>query len=234
MRFTKKLTAFKLKSMAAIFVAFFTVIGVSANAGPADIKLMDLIQDTQKMEQTNESMVLVWWIPTEFFEANFAQDKSISDAEAQEFLKVIEPYTIVVVIDAKISKMGAVSYKSRDEIIENVVVTGMDGKAYKAIPKADMQPDAANFLDLMKPLMANMMGQMGNNMQFLAFSTAKKNGSAIANPKESGSFIVKVGSDDFKWNLPLGSVLTSKVCPEDGAEMSGAWTYCPFHGTKLK
>ena len=72
-------------------------------------------------------------------------------------------------------------------------------------------------------------------MQVLLFPAYGNDGIRIADAKEEGSFTVElIGGEAFTWRLPLGSVLPPKVCPVDGEQMSGVWTYCPRHGAELE
>jgi len=70
-------------------------------------------------------------------------------------------------------------------------------------------------------------------MALFYFPGTTDQGKRIASTTQEGTFSVEVGDQVFAWRTPLGSVLPKKVCPVDGEEMSGAWTYCPLHGEKL-
>lgn len=87
---------------------------------------------------------------------------------------------------------------------------------------------------MMGPVLVNMLGPMGQNMHFFLFSSKKKNGQEIAVAKREGAFSVKLDKREFKWRLPLGSLLPPKVCPIDGEKLNGAWKFCPWHGVALR
>lgn len=86
---------------------------------------------------------------------------------------------------------------------------------------------------MMKPLFANMLGPMGQNMVFFLFPSNNKEGQKIADSKKEGSFSVEMGEREFRWRLPLGSLLPPKICPTCGEKLSGAYKFCPWDGTKL-
>jgi len=87
---------------------------------------------------------------------------------------------------------------------------------------------------MIKPVIANTLGPLGQNMHFLLFPAKDKNGQNIAEAKKEGAFSVKLGEREFKWRLPLGSLLPPKICPKCGEKLSGAYNYCPYDGTPLK
>ena len=86
----------------------------------------------------------------------------------------------------------------------------------------------------MKPVLVNMLGPMGEHMEFFFFPRTSASGQPIADAKAEGSFRFGVGKDVYDWRLPLGSLLPQKTCPVDGERLSGAWEYCPWHGKKLR
>ena len=79
-----------------------------------------------------------------------------------------------------------------------------------------------------------MIGPMGQNMHVFLFPAKDKKGQDIAAAKREGFFSVKLDKREFKWRLPLGSLLRQKVCSVDGEKLNGAWKFCPWHGTELK
>ncbi|HEY9002625.1 MAG TPA: hypothetical protein VIM89_14805 [Mucilaginibacter sp.] len=85
----------------------------------------------------------------------------------------------------------------------------------------------------MKPMIANMMGKMGQNFRFFVFPAFDKNKVLIADPRKPGTLTIGLTNDAFKFKLPLESILKPKKCPIDGETMSGSWMYCPWHGVIL-
>ena len=51
--------------------------------------------------------------------------------------------------------------------------------------------------------------------------------------KKEGFFLVELGENEFRWRLPLSSLLPLTICPTCGEELSGAYKFCPWDGTKL-
>ncbi|MEY2530331.1 MAG: hypothetical protein QOI96_416, partial [Verrucomicrobiota bacterium] len=61
-----------------------------------------------------------------------------------------------------------------------------------------------------------------------------KNGSRLIDPMKPGSFTVKLNNEEFRWRLPLGSLLPAKLCPKCNDTFPGNYTFCPYDGTPLK
>ena len=84
-------------------------------------------------------------------------------------------------------------------------------------------------------MMVQMLGQFGQQMEFHVFPEKAQDGSLIAAPLSRGEFTVVFNeNEDFKFKLPLSSMVEKKACPEDGELLNGNWEYCPWHGKKLK
>jgi hypothetical protein len=193
-----------------------------------------LTSETQKMSQRTDEMTTVWWIPEEFWRASFAQAPMLAETQVEEFLKVLRPYTLIAVIDGKIGMFGGITFKSEAEIRAHISIKDNEGTFYEPLREDQIDADIKNFLSMMTPLFANMLGPMGQNMHFFLFPAAKANGQKIADAKKEGLFFVKLGEQLFSWRLPLGSLLPQKLCSVDGEKLNGAWKFCPWHGVELK
>ena len=103
---------------AGIIMAVLILIGNPASvlAGSHEIDINALTQETQKMSQDADDMTFVWWIPEEFWRVSFESEPTISQAETEEFLTTLRPYTIVVVVDGRMGTFGGVTYKPEQDI----------------------------------------------------------------------------------------------------------------------
>jgi hypothetical protein len=219
-------------------VVEFTVlaIGVLMATCPASAKNVDLqalTQETQRLSQKPDEMTMVWWIPEEFWSASLAQAPNMTSSQVEEFLKVIRPYTMVVVVDGTMGAFGGVTYKSEDSIRANTRLLDSQGKLYAPRTEDEVDADTKNMLQMMKPIFVNMLGPMGQNMHFLLFPGKTDSGIRIADAKGKGQFKVKLGEKEFEWRLPLDALLSTQVCGNCKQECKGSWFYCPWCGTKL-
>ena len=83
-------------------------------------------------------------------------------------------------------------------------------------------------------MFSQMLGKMGEGMHFYFFNIKDKDGKNIIDEYKKGKFSVLHSNKEFEYQLPLVTLLPSKKCPIDNAEMKGNWNYCPFHGVELK
>lgn len=217
----------------ALLLACLCAGTAAAQAQAHQVDLSALIDETQKSLPDADRMSIVWWIPEEFWQVNFAQDASIPKAQAEEFLRTVRPYVIIAVVDGKIGTFGGVTYKSEEAIRGMVQLVDTHGGIHRPLPGEKVDPDTKNLLAMMKPVFSNMIGKMGENVQFLVFPSKDSRGRKLADAVQEGSLTVKLGADVLKWRLPLGALLPAKSCPVDGERLNGAWKFCPWHGDKL-
>ena len=203
-------------------------------AQESKVDLNSLTQETQKISQKADEMTLIWWIPEEFWQVSFTQDPTATEAQSEEFIKILQPYTLIAVVDGKVGAFGGVTYISEADIRANIKIRDSQGAYYMPFNEDEVDADVKNLLSMIKPVIANMLGPLGQNMHFLLFPAKNKNGQNIAEAKKEGVFSVKVGERKFRWRLPLGSLLPPKICPKCGEKLSGAYKYCPYDGTPLK
>ena len=175
-------------------------------------------------------MKLVWWIPSEFWAVVYAQDESVDDETAEDIVGALDDYTIVLVIDGDVGTFGDFKSKSSKEIRRNTKVYDAEGNKHEAIDDADINFEALMFINMLKPILGNLLGKMGESMNVLVF---EKKGEKILDPYQEGG---SIEYDDYNinLNLPLSSLLEEKECPVDQAKMNAKWKYCPFHGDKLE
>ena len=219
-----------------VFIVALLIFGWTSLSFAQDRKvdINALVQETQKMSQSADEMKMIWWIPEEFWRVSFEQDPNMTAAQAEQFIKVLRPYMVIVVVDGKIGAIGGVTYKPQITIQNSIQIVDREGTHYRPLSDEKIDADTKNFLSMMKPVFVNMLGPMGQNMHFFLFPSKNKKGQNIAVAKKEGTFSVKLDKREFKWRLPLGSLLPPKVCPVDGEKMSGAWKFCPWHGVELK
>jgi hypothetical protein len=218
-----------------LFLLGFFCAGLTKNMAQTNkINIDVLTSETQKSSPDADKMILVWWIPEEYWQASLSQDPTISAAQLTEFVKVLKPYNVFVIVDGKIGTFGGVTYKPEEEIRKSIELVDREGNKYSPLYEARVDPDTKNLLSMMKPVLANILEPVGENMHFYLFPQMNKAGKPIIEAKKEGGFTLKLGGSDFKWKLPIGSLLPPKVCPIDGEELNGAWKYCPWHGEVLK
>lgn len=226
----------KTRSTATAFF-IFVLICLWSTKGLAQknkVNIDALTSETQKSSPQADKMTLVWWIPGEFWQASLGEDPSLTPTQVADFVKILSPYNIFVVADGKIGSFGGITYRSEEEIRNSIQLVDKAGNKYSPMSGDKVDADAKNLLAMLKPVLGNMLGSIGQNLHFYVFPTKNKEGAILMEAKKEGSFTFKLGGSEFKWKLPIGSLLPLKTCPVDGEELNGAWKYCPWHGTVLK
>ncbi|MEQ6125066.1 hypothetical protein AAON49_12740 [Pseudotenacibaculum sp. MALMAid0570] len=194
------------------------------------VNIEKFIEETQFSNDQTEGIEMIWWMPSEYWEVVFSKDKYTSSEETKIIVEMLKKHVLVIAIKGKVGMFGGVTYESRENILKGLKVF-YNGSGLKHIPQDNLDPDLKNFITLIGPMMKNMMGQMGENMQVFVFKNDKKN---PINVWEKGK--IDFGLNDFKvtMDLPISSLLLEKKCPEGKKLFSGKWSYCPFHGKELE
>lgn len=228
----------KIVGWASLFGAVLLLCGSLADSpaqeiGESKVNINALVQETKKTVQKADEMTLVWWIPEEFWNVTFAQDPTVTKAQAEEFIKVLRPYTLIVIVDGKMGGSAGVTYRTEADIRTDLQLKDSHGTFYRPFSKDKINADVKNALAMMKPVFVNILEPLGQDMHFFVFPAKSENGRNIADARKKGAFSVKLGKREFKWRLPLGSLLSPKICPKCRENCSGAWNFCPWCGTKL-
>ncbi len=215
------------------FVLIMVLVNSSIYSQESKISLNELIIDIQKSTDNANEMIMVWWIPEEFWIAALSNDPSISQSQIDMITETLRPYLILIVVEGNIGNFGGVTYKTESAIRDRINVVDKYGGTYDPLTKDQIDLDTQNLLGMMQPVLVNMLGPMGQNMHFFLFPSRNNNMDQIANPNKEGMFGVNLGTNKFSWRLPLGSLLPQKICIKCNEKLSGAYNFCPYCGGKL-
>jgi hypothetical protein len=196
----------------------------------------DPVRETQQTITVKDKLSLVWWIPFEYW--GIAAEKAGQSAEktSQTFI-ALKDYTVVTVAAGTIGTLGSLTFVPPEDLKKYVVLRDADGNEY--LPVKDVSQDAYLVAGVIKPILANALGKLGENLQVLFFPGTGKDGKAIASPTQKGRFSVVVkelaGAPEtvFEWRLPLTAYTPPKFCPVGKERVHADWDYCPWHGVAL-
>jgi hypothetical protein len=217
----------------ALFIGFYALILAGQCHGQGTTDLQAIIRETQKSSQGPGQISLVWWLPEQFWQVSLGQRPTITKAQADQFLKIIRRYTTIAVLDGTTGPFGGVTYTSEEAIRTGVTIKDAKGESYAPLRESAVDPDMKNLLQILKPVITNMLGAMGQNMHFLVFQSKSKNGGPIADATAEGTLDVLLMGKEFKYRLPLASVLPLKYDPSTQESFPGNYNYNPFTGSKL-
>ncbi len=215
-----------------IFLFLFSTLSIFSQN--FKVNLNNLTEQTQLSSESSDAMRMVWWIPVEFWETVFREDGSISEEEIIETIEIFKKHTIVGIVDGKIGVLGTVKYNTFEEIKQNTTIIDNLDNTYKPLNDNKIDEDTSMILEMMKPMLSSMLGNLGQNFHFLVFDNKNIEGNNLVEPTKKGTFTVKLRDELYTFRLPIGALLPDKQCSEDNEMLNGAWSYCPWHGNKLQ
>jgi hypothetical protein len=218
-----------------IILLVMLIFGYTENAFAEDKKvdINALILETQKQSQTADKVSMIWWVPEEYWRASFEQSPNVNATQVEAFIKVLRPYIVIIALDGDMGSLGGITYKSKETVQSSIQIIDSEGNHYSPLPNEKIDADTNNFLSLMKPVFSNMLGAMGENMNFYLFPAKNEKGTNIIDVKKESKFSVLMDKAEYKWKLPLSSLLPPRLCPIDDEKLNGTWKYCPTHGVEL-
>ena len=191
-----------------------------------------LVRETQKMSQSAKAIKMAWWLPTQFWRATLEQNAELTEAERAEFAATLEDYTVFALAYIELGAFGDTSPRSREEILSNAKLS-LGDRELEPLETDELSPAAAEFFATMRPAMANMMGQIGAGMEFVAYSNVEE-GKEIIDPLQQGSLRMDFFDETFTWRLPLGSLMPPMIDPKTSEEFPGNYQYNPYTGAQLE
>jgi hypothetical protein len=190
-------------------------------------------QEMIKMRKEGNSITMAFWMPSAYWEMNLGQEPRLTKSQVKTAVDALRPYTIVAVVDGDVEGLGTLKFRPESAIRESTRLIDSKGNSYEPLAEDDVEVNARVFLGAFKPAMAAVVGPLGKNMHVLLFPGKGQNADWLADPKAKGSLVVKIDKHEFRWKLPLGSLLPPKHCPKCKETGSGAWEFCPWCGSKL-
>jgi hypothetical protein len=202
------------------------------------VKVDQLTNDTQIANSEN-GLHMVWWIPAEFWEASFRkQGNGMTATQIDELMKVLRPYTMLAVVQADISPLGAFSFYGKETVAKNMVIEITDSKGKRKLsPLKNLSSDLSILQQQLKPILAAAMGNMGQNFHFFTLDD-ESNGHRVVSPYEPGKLSIRLTASNgkqirgFDFETPLNSLFKPRVCP-NGKAAHVSWKVCPWDGSKL-
>lgn len=217
--------------MAGLLFSLLALNLPTLQAEPFKPKMVDVIKETQLHSVEGKKHQLVWWMPSAFWAA--AAPSTSDRKQIDEIVAIMDNYTILAVIDGTTSGMATINFTPEEKIRQTTQIYDENSHPYTPIPPNELQMEVKLMFDIMKPVITNMMGQLGQNIQFLAFPAKTKDNLKIVNTGGSGRFHVRMGEKDFFYKLPLASLSPDMICKVDGESFPSNFKFCPFHGSTL-
>ena len=228
-----------------ILVMMFLLITGSMAAERRSIRDIDIdaiTKDTQVSPAGagDEHVAFVWWVPIEFWQSILARDVNTSERDKNATLDALSGSSLIAIVQADVSSLGAFKFYSKDEVEKNMHVsfTNAGGEHQRLRPVQVLAPDLEVVLGVFKPLLSAAMGNLGANMHFYVFDDQGEAKPRLLDPYRKGVISVQLTKNDKEImiadvELPLNALFFPRKCP-NGKEAHVSWNYCPWSGKQLE
>ena len=204
------------------------LLGLQLSSAHA-LDVQALTQDLKQQEITPTRLRLALWLPTEFFAA---VNPNPSPQVLEQLKRMLGGYVVFMVLDAQISPLGTPTPMPRTELLSSTTLTLANGKSLAPMADSDLKGDLKTLREILKPVMKNIAGPVGEAMDLVAFKLPA--GNPDVSPANEGKLKLVVADHDYAWRLPLGSVLPAMYDPDSGERFPGNYLFNPYTGHKLE
>ena len=231
------LTGKTIRHKAALATGIMVVLGclwaAPATAFEMTVDMNALIYQTQKASRAMDDVLLAWWVPQELWLMFLSRASGVDEAKRQEYLAVMDPYMVFLVVDGVIGKDGVPQFEKREDILNSLSLEDANAKTWPVLDESQISQEARDFLSRVFPAFARNLGPLGNNLHYAVFASRNAKGEPIANVFGEGTFRLIMKRRAFRWRTPLGALVPPKHCPITGEELDGGWKYNPWNGARL-
>jgi hypothetical protein len=226
--------------MAFAFIAALSAISTICTAATetapvpaaATVDQGALIRDLTLTRAVDGKLTMSMWMPDEFWRIALKSSGRMTDKGIADYIGIMHPYILVAVMDAQ-RGITAFRYTDTDTLVNETTIEDSHGSIYRPLAPDSVAEDIRNLIQTMRPLLANMMGAMGQHMEFLVFPSMDDGGHLIADPMSDGSLTLHVGDAVLRYRLPIGSMLSPSLDPKTGESFPGSYHFNPYTGGKL-
>lgn len=214
------------------FVFVFSLQCFAQKKALNQVSIDAFISETQYSSDNPDNIEMIWWLPTEYWNVVFSQDQTTSKADQDAIISMLKDFVVVVAIKGKVGMFGGITYETKEHI-KAIINVSYKKEKLAMVSEDNIEPDMLNFLSIIKPMMKNMIGPMGENMQFFLFQAPKNNELLPIDPYSNNELTFALGDFEKDAELPLSCLLEEKICSEDNKTWNGKYNFCPIHGSEL-
>jgi hypothetical protein len=201
-----------------------------------DIDIDRFTSELQVVTSDANAMTQVWWIPAEFWASAFTRTNPMLAEQAMEKL---EDYGILAVVQADITPMASFVFHDRENVAERLSVKFSSYANQPVVIKEakELSDSVQLLLNVLAPMFANTMGELGKNMHLFVMDNRGKNG-LIVDPYEQGKVQISLTGTKttpekhLSIEFPVDALFEPRYCP-NGKPAHISWRYCPWSGKKL-
>ena len=195
-----------------------------------------LVQEVSRSQRDGQRVVNFWWLPLEYWLAA-AKERKQPAQELDTIRKLFRNYLILAVIDAELQGDRKLDPATLAEIGPNIDVR-RNGAKVEVLHEVD--PRVARRVAELSYSLKVSLGLLGPALRIFFLPNIDDQGRPVLHGAASGDLELTyaMGEDaeplKFFWYAPLTSVAGPTPCPEGGEPLEAHWTYCPWHGVKVR
>ncbi len=220
----------------AALPALTTICSAAAETAPvpeaATVDQGALIRDLTLTRNVDGKLTISMWMPDEFWRIALKSSGRMTDKGISDYIAMMHPYTFIAVMDAQ-RGITNFRYTDADTLINESTIEDSRGSTYRPLAPDSVSEDIRNLIQTLRPLLTNMMGVMGQHMEFFVFPSVDDGGHLIADPMSDGFLTLHVGDAAMRYRLPIGSMLPPAFDQKTGESFPGSYHFNPYTGGKL-
>jgi hypothetical protein len=191
-----------------------------------------IITESQQHRIRPNHYRMVWWLAPHYWDVVL---KNLEADEREAALGILEPHTIVAIIDADLSTSGVFTFTQYRELADALSMQ-IDRKGEWILPlEEEAQPDEVRvFLANLKSYLAGQFGRLGEGFQFFLFPNRNLHGEPLLSLRSNQWLTLKLDDDSFIWRLPPDSLFPSRTDKETGETFPGNYHFNPYTGKALE
>lgn len=187
------------------------VVLALALAAPATAEPKIQFAELQQRSQKGDDLLIVTWLPMEFWQDCLAAAKTRAQSERMErVLSAVRPYLIVGVIDGKVGRHEYQTFVPEEVLRPRIRAVDSNGHSYPPLADDKISSDVRQLIQVMLPRLAKLR-KANEGVHFFLFPARDAEGKEIANAASSRNFDIQLGERHLHWRLPLASVSASKT-----------------------
>lgn len=193
-----------------------------------------LLKDIVYTNSSNEDVTILYWFPEIYWEVLSAKDPKAFGPEVITQLKqMLGNKSIFIAISGKVSTSSRTFESKEESYLRNNISVVLNGKTYKPIAESKLSEELLMLNGYLKPMFAQMLGDMGAGMAVFYFEITDNVGQNLLDPYGNSDFNLNMASSKATFHLPLPSLFQDSRCTNDGELFPANYEFCPFHGSKL-
>lgn len=229
---------FKIQNMKNILCFIILTVSVSSFAQQKlalkDVDQNKLLKDIVYTNTANDEITILYWFPEMYWEVLSAKDpKKFGPEVITQLKQMLGNKSIFIAISGKVSSTSRTFESQEASYLRNNISVTLNGKNYKPIPESKLSEELLMLNDYLKPMFAQMLGDMGAGMSVFYFEVTDNVGDNLLNPYGSTDFNLSLASTKATFHLPLPSLYKDAKCSNDGELFPANYEFCPYHGSKL-